>query len=203
MPSTSDKRYFNVGPELVKVLHITSVDAPVATLLSSSNIPGEPEDRLRPNDRRADHSLQRSHQRDAWAIHSPTSASFFKRTTLIWLRHLQENVPASDIQLHQDLNKIVAAVQFSADTTLHSAHFVAKAMASSVAARGLIWLRNWQADTHHKWHLAYAPFMGERLFGEALDPLRRTSVRSFRRPNGEANFNPHPFSAGLPSEGPT
>lgn len=55
MPSTSDKRYFNVGPELVKVLHITSVDAQVAALLSSSNIPGEPEDRLRPNDRRADH----------------------------------------------------------------------------------------------------------------------------------------------------
>lgn len=138
-PSSSDKRYFNVEPGMAKVLQTPSVDAPVAALMSSSNIPGEPEDSLRPEDKRSDQSPQGN----AWAIHSATTAFFFNRATLLWLRQLEERVPRSDSRMQQNINKVVAAVQFSADTTLNSAWFAAKAMAYSVVARCLLCFRQW------------------------------------------------------------
>lgn len=90
---------------------------------------------------------------------------------LLWLQQLQDKLPADDTRLQQDLNKIIAAVQFSADTMLNTARFASKTMASALAARRLLWLRHWQADAHHKWRLSSAPFTGDKLFGPALDPL--------------------------------
>lgn len=115
--------------------------------------------------------LQRANLGSAWAIRSATTASFFNRTTLLWLRQLQEKLTPEDTRVKQDLNKIVAAVQFSADATLNAARFASKSLASAVAARRLVWLCHWQADTKHKWRLASVPFGGSRLFGEALDPF--------------------------------
>lgn len=61
-PSSSDKRYFSVEPDMAKVLQMPSVDAPVPALMSSSNIPGKLEDSLRPEDKRSDQSPQKAHQ---------------------------------------------------------------------------------------------------------------------------------------------
>lgn len=154
---------------MARVLQTPSVETPVLALLSSSKIPGEPEEGLQPEDKRSEQSLKEAHQGNAWAIRSATTASLFNRVMLLWLRQLQEKVPASDIRIQQDINKIVAAVQFSADATLNSAQFAAKAMASSITARQLLLLRQWQADACHKWHLASAPFTEDKLFGETLE----------------------------------
>lgn len=70
-------------------------------------------------------------------------ASFFNRTTLLWLRQLQEKLSPEDIRVKQDLNKIVAALLFSADSSLNATRFASKALASSVAARRLVWLSHW------------------------------------------------------------
>lgn len=73
-----------------------------------------------------------------WA---PTAASFFSCSSLFWLQQLQERIPAGDSRAHQDLNKIVAALQFTADATLIATRFASRAMASSVASHRLLWLR--------------------------------------------------------------
>lgn len=66
----------------------------------------------------------------------------------------------------------MAAAEFSAYTTLNVVRlFVSKAITLSVAARHLLWLHQWQADIRPKWRLASAPFKGEKLFEESLDPL--------------------------------
>lgn len=57
------------------------------------------------------------------------------------------------------------------DATLNTARFASKSMASSVAMRHLLWLRQWQTDVFHKWCLASAPFKVASLFGESLDPI--------------------------------
>lgn len=51
LPTAADKHYFNVGLELAQILQTPSIDAPITALLSTSNIPGEPEDGLRPSQR--------------------------------------------------------------------------------------------------------------------------------------------------------
>lgn len=42
-------------------------------------------------------------------------------------------------------------MEFSADATLNAARFAFKAIASTVASRRLLWLRQWQVDAKHKW----------------------------------------------------
>lgn len=81
-----------------------------------------------------------------------------------------ETIPASDSRSHQD-NKIVAAVEFSADATLNAARFAAKSIGSSVTSRRLLWLRHWQADARNKWRLAASPYARDKLFGSSLDPI--------------------------------
>lgn len=154
VPSSTDRKNFTVSSDLTSLLQVPSVDTPVAALLSSTSIPGDPEEGLQPEECRSEQVLQRAHLGAAWAIKSITTASFFNHATLLWLHQLQEKISLEDSRLKQDLNKIVVAVQFSADATLNVACFAAKSMASSIAARRLVWLCHWQADTRYKWHLA-------------------------------------------------
>lgn len=109
--------------------------------------------------------LQRSFQGASWTVCSASMASFFNWTPLLWLRQLQESLASADIHVWQDLNKIIAAVQFSKDTTLNSARFVAKSLASVVAACRLVWLCHWHADARHKWQLVSVPFAGSSCSG--------------------------------------
>ncbi|XP_070797147.1 centrosomal protein of 290 kDa-like [Pituophis catenifer annectens] len=82
VPSSLDKRNFIVSSDLNSLLHVPSVDAPVAALLSSSSIPGDPEEGLRPEERRSEQVLQRAHLGAAWAIKSATTISFFNPKSL-------------------------------------------------------------------------------------------------------------------------
>ncbi|XP_060543266.1 uncharacterized protein LOC132710656 [Pantherophis guttatus] len=197
LPSSNDKRNFQVSSDLETLLQIPSVDAPVAALLPNSNVPGEPDEGFRPEERRSDQVLQKAFQSSSWAIKATTTASFFNRTTLLWLRQLQEKLAPGDTRIRQDLNKIVAAVQFSADSTLNAARFSTKSLASAVTARRLLYLRHWQADARHKWRLASVPFKGTKLFGDALDPFltetrdkKKVLAAVFRR--GAPRFSPYP-----------
>lgn len=88
----------------------------------------------------------------------------------------------------------MTAAEFTVDATLNSAKFGARAIASSVTARCLLWLKHQQADTRRKWRLASTPCKGAKLFGESLEPVlvesrdkRRVLSHLFRR------FDRHPF----------
>lgn len=99
------------------------------------------------------------------------SASFFNCANLIWLRQLHDRLLPDEIHIQQDINKMVAAVEYSADASLDAAKFAAKAMASMVTSRRLLWLLPWHADLKSKWKLASAPYKGADLFGAALEPI--------------------------------
>ncbi|XP_058025328.1 uncharacterized protein LOC131191317 [Ahaetulla prasina] len=172
IPSGSDKKMYTTDQDLEDLLKVPTVDTPIATLASSSNIiPSDAAEGLRTEDRRAELSTRKTHQAASWAIRSATAASFFARTSLIWLRQMQERIPQDDSRLHQDINKLVTAAEYTVDATLNSAKFASRALASSITSRRLLWLRQWQADMKTKWRLAAAPFKGGSLFGEALDPI--------------------------------
>lgn len=145
---SANRKYFSVAPDLATFLQVPTVDAPVTALLPNAAIPGDPDEG--PEEHCSDQVLQQAHQGPAWAIRVATTASFFNRTTLLWLHQLQGKLSPEDTRLQQDLNKIIAAVQFSADATLNSVRFAAKSLASLVAPRRLVWLQHWQADARHK-----------------------------------------------------
>lgn len=88
-----------MGPELASVLQTPPVDVPVAALLSTSSLLGQPEDR------RAEQALQRAHQGAAWAIFSSSTASSFNRATLLWLRQLQDKLSSEDTRIHLRLSQ--------------------------------------------------------------------------------------------------
>lgn len=171
MSTSNDRTFFNVDKDMAQVLLPPSIDAPVTALHTSANMPGAPEDALKPEDKKADPTLQRGHQAEAWAVRAAMTTSFFNRSCLLWLQDLQQWVPIADVRAHQDINKLLAAIQFSSDATLLAARFASRVIASSVASRRLLWLCQWQADVRNKWCLASAPFTGGSLFGAALDPF--------------------------------
>lgn len=46
------------------------------------------------------------------------------------------------------------------------------ALVANVTSRRMAWLHHWQVDMLSKWHLALAPFIGDKLFSEeALYPV--------------------------------
>lgn len=170
VPNGLDKRLYQLAPALSNLLQIPPVDGPVAALASSSRVTGSPEDYLKPEDKRAEKTLIKSHLSAAWAVRTSTSASFFNRAALLWIKQLQDRLPPSDTRTHQDLNKIAAALEYSADATLNSARFAAKSIGATISSRRLLWLRQWQADMRSKWQLAASPYSADSLFGSPLDP---------------------------------
>ncbi|XP_058037681.1 uncharacterized protein LOC131197525 [Ahaetulla prasina] len=170
-PNALDRRLYNLDPNFLKLLQIPTVDAPVVALAGPSVVTGPPEETLLPEDKRAEQTLVKSHQAAAWAVRASSSASFFNRAALLWLKQLRDHLPVTDTQSHQDLNKIIAAIKYSADATLNASRFAAKSIGSTVSSHRLLWLRRWQTDAKNKWQLASAPYSGTSLFGAALDPL--------------------------------
>lgn len=133
----------------------------------------------------------------AWSIRASSSASFFNRAALLWLKQLQDRLPLSETRAHQDLNKIAASLEYSADTTLNATRFAAKALGSSVASRRLLWLRGWQADIRSKWQLASAPYSTSSLFGPPLEPFLietrdKCKILPSQHRRSDSRFTPYP-----------
>lgn len=163
-----DRKLLDTVPSLNEVLEVPAVDEALAPILSDTKIPGDMSEALKAEDKKSEISLRRTHQASAWAIRASTSNSFFARIALIWLKELQDRISPEEMRVHQDVTKIRAALEYMADVSLQSAKYSARAIASNVAARRLFWLRNWKADTKHKWRVAAAPYTKGQLFGESL-----------------------------------
>ncbi|XP_070610345.1 lamina-associated polypeptide 2, isoforms alpha/zeta-like [Erythrolamprus reginae] len=187
-PSMMERRFYTFDEEMENLLQFPPVDKPVATLVSNAVVPSETADSLKPDERRAETLLKKAHQMAAWALRAASTASIFNRASIMWLQEVQSRMGPEDSRLKQDLNKLLAAAEFSADATLHAAKFSARGMASTVSSRRLLWLRHWQADAKSKWRLSSAPFQGTKLFGEVLESVlvedkdkRKILPRSSRR----------------------
>ncbi|XP_070807548.1 uncharacterized protein [Pituophis catenifer annectens] len=175
-PSVNDKRFYNVAPNLAAALEMPTIDEPVAALVSVNIITNGLDEALTPEDRRTEVNLRKAYNASAWAVKAATAASFFNRTSLLWLKEMQAKIPATDVQAHKDLNNLIMAAEFSADATLNAARFASRSLASSVTARRLLWLRYWQATVRSKWKLASAPL-------QRGEPIRRDlRARAHRDP---------------------
>lgn len=126
---------------------MSSIDVPVAALASSTSlVTGNIADNLKAEDKKAELTLRKTFQSVAWAIKAAACTFFFNRITLLWLRQLQGRISPQDVRLQQDVNKLLAATQFSADAILNAVKYASRALSSSITSRRLLWLRNWQAD---------------------------------------------------------
>lgn len=169
--SALNKRLYCAAPELDTLLALPSVDAPVAQLSSTLPVSSDIMDGLKAEERKTEIGFQKAHKAAAWAVKAATVTSFFNRASLIWLHQLQESLPPDDKRIHQDINKLVAAMEYSADASLNAAKFASRSLAATVTKRRLIWLCNWKADSKAKWKLASSAFKAPDLFGSALDPI--------------------------------
>ncbi|XP_039184041.1 bifunctional arginine demethylase and lysyl-hydroxylase JMJD6 isoform X2 [Crotalus tigris] len=195
-PSSTEKKLYNVSSSFASLLEMPSVDTPLTSLFSTSAIPGDMAEALKAEDKKFEFSLRRAHQASAWAIKAATSSSFFARASIMWLREIQALIPPDQVRTHQTLGKLVAASEYMADASLHSARYSARSIAATVASRRLLWLKQWRTDLKSKWRLSTAKYSGTHLFGSVLEPhiiegkdkrkiLAHPSKRSDRRPQQE------------------
>lgn len=77
---------------------------------------------------------------DSWGIQASMAASFFTQAAVHWLRQLPTRIPMEDLRVHQNLCKIIAAAEYTADASLTTAKFSVCAIASSVTAHHMLWL---------------------------------------------------------------
>lgn len=107
-----DRKIYTAEQDLEDLLQIPSVDAPLATLVSVAILPSDTAEGFKAEDRKAELSARKSHQAAAWAIRSATAASFFTRTSLIWLCQMQTRVAPEDTRLQQGISKLMAAAKY-------------------------------------------------------------------------------------------
>ncbi|XP_013923000.1 PREDICTED: uncharacterized protein LOC106549784, partial [Thamnophis sirtalis] len=126
-PSEVDKLY-TMESSLEDLLKLPQVDDPIVALTSNSVFPADLLEGLKAEDKRA------------------SSSSYFSRAALFWLRKLLSSLLAGDTRARQDVNKIIAAVEYSANASLNATKFSSRALASNVTSHCLLWLRHWKAD---------------------------------------------------------
>lgn len=123
-----------------QVLQVPSINAPVAALTSSSSLVlGDIADNLKPEDKKAE----------------------------LTLRQLQDCISPQDAWLQQDINKLLAATQFSETRPLMQSNMHQGCLPPSSHLGGC-GFRSWQADAKSKWRLASSSYSGGSLFGEAF-----------------------------------
>ncbi|XP_070607231.1 uncharacterized protein [Erythrolamprus reginae] len=195
-PSNLERKFYTFDEEVEKLLEFPPIDQPVVTLVSSALVLSETGESLKPEDRKAETLLRKTHQMAGWGFRAAAATSFFNRASIMWLQELQSRLSPEEARLHQDISKLQAAAEFSADATLHAAKFASRGMATTLSSRRLLWLRNWPADLKSKGRLASAPLQGSMLFGDILDKVliedkdkRKVLLKSNRRQ--DRRFTPY------------
>lgn len=122
-------------------------------------------------DKRADSALRKSFDASSTAIRAASTVSILSRAAFTWARDLIQEVPKGNIKLRQGINKLLKVLAFSSDASLDIMQLITRAQAASVPVRRQSWLKNWTVDTKSKQNLTMAPFSGQKLFGDALQPV--------------------------------
>lgn len=148
-------------------LKILFVDASVASMSSSAIIPSEGEGGLKDLcDKWVEAALQRDFQVAASAFRASVANSTMARGAFVWAKYLAAQDHDLSNKAKSMLKKITMADALSADASLDALRFNVHAMAANVVAR-----RNWEVDIGSQNRLVGVPFQGEKLFGQALDPI--------------------------------
>uniref|UniRef100_A0ACB8G8A6 Uncharacterized protein n=1 Tax=Sphaerodactylus townsendi TaxID=933632 RepID=A0ACB8G8A6_9SAUR len=159
-------------PAYADYLQVPVIDAPIAALQSSGLVSGDGEGKIRDRiDRRVDQLSRQTHEAIAMAIRASAAASIVSRASIVWARKVIQLLPESERRLHEGASRMLMAASFSADATVDTMTFLARATGLTVATRRLLWLRAWPTDFRSKSMVAAFPFGGGKLFGEALDRI--------------------------------
>lgn len=121
-----------MAPPFLQLLQVPSIDGLVAALASSSSyLAGDRSEGLKPDEKKSNLSFRNDtpgHRLGhPFSISLPSSGSNSYRPDCLLVRSVY-------------LTKIVVAVQFSADATLHAAKYSFRALASTVTFRRVLWL---------------------------------------------------------------
>ncbi|XP_053109124.1 uncharacterized protein LOC128326401 [Hemicordylus capensis] len=210
------KKLYALPPEIMSMLAIPVVDAPVAQLVTGALVNKEGEEFLKsPEEKKTDHLLRKGHEASATVIRAASTNSIFVRATILWTKELAKLVPPENTKLRQGLNKIARASALMADSSLDCLQHAARSMAAGVEVRRGLWLKHWRVDSKSKSALAATTFKGAKLFGESLEPVlvetrdkkkampvgRGDTRRPFRGRGGfQGYFRPYrSFNRGYPS----
>ena len=171
LPSIMKKNYTLLDPG-ESMFKTPKVDAAVTALQTSGFLTQDGEGSIRdPVDKKADTALRRAHEALTMGMRAATVASIVARASIVWARRLVNILPPENRSFQEGASRWLKSVSLLSDASLDFLVLNARALAATVAARRLFWLRQWQADPHSKFVVAAFPFQGNRLFGEALDQI--------------------------------
>ncbi|XP_029443078.1 dystonin-like [Rhinatrema bivittatum] len=154
--------------ELIKV---PKVDSAVSAVTKRTTIPVTGGAALRDTqDRKLEVFLKRVFEVSGLGMRAVMCSSLAQRASLRWVQQLltSQDLPPEEAA---QADRLEAAIAYGVDALYDLFRVLARSMVSVLAARRLLWLRNWAADTSSKSSLGSLPFRGMFLFGDDLDQI--------------------------------
>ncbi|XP_041427614.1 uncharacterized protein LOC121401378 isoform X1 [Xenopus laevis] len=150
------------------------VDAAITRVARKTTLPVDEGVSLKdPVERRQDTVLRKAYSVSGLLCKPAVAVTCVAKASKIWLQEIE-----TELQLAGDKDKmghlvgdIKVAIDFITDASLEVLKLAARNMGYAVAARRMLWLKHWQADTPSKFNLCALPFEGELLFGPKLDSI--------------------------------
>lgn len=161
-------RLYTLPEKQMSLIRVPMVDAPVASL-SSSSIPVDgdiwPKN---PTDHKMEQHLKRNFEVSSFSFCAAPANSVMSQAAFIWVQEAARNKKLPKV-VESTFKKIALASVFAADASLDSMRFSARAMSSNVSTRRVLWLRSWMGESGSHSKLVNLPFKGGKLFSKALD----------------------------------
>ncbi|XP_041417850.1 uncharacterized protein LOC121393428 [Xenopus laevis] len=145
------------------------VDAAITRVARKTTLPVDEGVSLKdPVERRQDTVLRKAYSVSGLLCKPAVAVTCVAKASKIWLQEIE-----TELQLAGDKDKVghLVAIDFITDASLEVLKLAARNMGYAVAARRMLWLKHWQADTPSKFNLCALPFEGELLFGPKLDSI--------------------------------
>uniref|UniRef100_A0A6I8R3T5 Ig-like domain-containing protein n=1 Tax=Xenopus tropicalis TaxID=8364 RepID=A0A6I8R3T5_XENTR len=173
-----------------------TVDPPISRLAKSTTIPVPDGAGFKdPIDKRLEGFCKSIFCAAGSALRPTFASAWVSRASEVWADQLCQAVlegsdQASILQLAEQIKE---ASQFVCQASLDSAKMIARASATSIAARRFLWLKHWSADLTSKKSLVSIPFSGKVLFGTELEKIisQATGGKSTLLPQNKPKTQPH------------
>lgn len=104
-------------------------------------------------------------------IRASAISSMVSKATIVWLKKLIQLIPENNRHVIETANYVLKASFFTTDATLDTPIFSARAIASLVEDRRILWLKAWLADNQSKSIVTRYPLQRNWLFGDSLDKI--------------------------------
>ncbi|XP_029448605.1 uncharacterized protein LOC115086312 [Rhinatrema bivittatum] len=169
--SRAMEKLYPLPEDFLDLVRFPKVDSAVSAVTKRTTIPVTGGTALRDTqDRKLETFLKKVFEVSALGMRAVMCTSLTQRASLLWVQQLltSQQLPPDEAAQADSLE---SAIAYGADALYDLFRVLARSMVSVVAARRLLWLRNWAADTSSKSSLGSLPFRGKFLFGNDLDQI--------------------------------